>query len=54
MPYIDMEKRKMFDTEINALAEALKKDPENFEGNLNYIFSRIILGTAYSALGASA
>jgi len=44
MPYILDEKREKFEAEINKLIEKLAEDKENFEGNLNYIFTKLILG----------
>lgn len=45
MPYIKQEKRKDFDKAINLLIQELEKDKDNVEGNLNYIFTKLILGT---------
>lgn len=42
MPYIKQEKRKNFDRAIKELVQELEKDKDNVEGNLNYVFSKII------------
>lgn len=41
MPYIKPERRKLFDTQINAINDTIKKNDAT-EGDLNYILSRII------------
>ncbi len=43
MPYILKEKREIFEQEINNLKIKLEQDKENVEGNLNYIFTKLIL-----------
>jgi hypothetical protein len=42
MPYILAKKRDNFDGEIDMLVNRLLEDPDNIEGNLNYIISTMI------------
>lgn len=43
MPYINLESRTIFDTEINKLIELLR-DSDKIDGNINYCITRIVSG----------
>lgn len=45
MPYVIKPKRLLYDPEIESLISKIRLDEEGIDGNLNYVISRIVVGS---------